>query len=64
MNKEQAIQILVNVAKKFLEKEMPPGVIKLLLSDQQLKVVYKIQEAIELLDTSKKEPERNPNGNS
>ena len=35
MNKERAIQILVKVAKQTLKKEIPTGISKLLISDEQ-----------------------------
>ena len=56
MNKERAIQILVKVAKQALKKEIPTGISKLLISEEQLKTITLIQKAIKLLDTSKRNP--------
>ena len=55
MTKERAIEILISVAKTFLKDNMPTGVLKLLLSDHQLKKVYDIQEAIKVLETETSE---------
>ena len=50
MDKTEAIQVLIQVAKLFLEREVPTGIRSLLSSDVHKKKIRIIQDAIELLE--------------
>ena len=51
MTEQRATEILIVVAKKFLKRNTPSGVMKLSLSDHQFKMVSEIQEAINVFET-------------